>query len=89
METDRESVKRIMLATGIECSYPKGNLNQNGLYDLDRKPHPAAKALGELCGRYGKQPLVENFQSTALVGASVLDEQFSNGKEEHTASTAG
>ncbi|MFN2502240.1 MAG: glycoside hydrolase family 1 protein, partial [Pyrinomonadaceae bacterium] len=63
----------------IQLREIKGNVNQNGLYDLDRKPHPVATAFSSLCEKYNKLPLIETFPTCGLLGAPEAYEE--NGKK--------
>lgn len=45
----------------IQLREIRGRVNPNGLFTLERKPHPVAEAFRELCRRYGDAPLLESF----------------------------
>ena len=62
----------------IQLREIRGNVNQNGLYDLDRKPHPAAAAFKELAQKFGTEPLLESFPTISLTGTSVLKSHASH-----------
>jgi beta-glucosidase/6-phospho-beta-glucosidase/beta-galactosidase len=53
----------------IQLREIKGKVNQNGLYNLERKPNPVAQAFKELCQRYSNLPIVESFPIGGTVGA--------------------
>ncbi len=53
----------------IQLREIKGNVNANGLFTLERKARPVARAFSELCQRYGNLPIVESFSMGAMQGA--------------------
>jgi hypothetical protein len=53
----------------IQLREIKGKVNQNGLYNLERKPNPVAQAFKDLCRRYSSLPIVESFPIGGTVGA--------------------
>ena len=42
----------------IELAEKKGNVNECGLYDLNRKPRPVAKAYRQMLKEYGQITIV-------------------------------
>ncbi len=53
----------------IQLREIKGKVNQNGLYNLERKPNPVAQAFKDLCRRYSSLPIVESFPIGGTGGA--------------------
>ena len=51
-----------------KLSRVRGHVVENGLYDLDRRPHPVAHAFKDLIQRYKNLPLVSAFAMGSMAG---------------------
>jgi len=52
----------------IQLREIRGNITPNGLFSLDRQPHPAAQAFRDLVERYGNLPVLEDFPIGKMQG---------------------
>lgn len=52
----------------IKLEEIRGHVVENGLFDLDRQPHPVAQAFKDLIERYSNLPLVSAFAMGSMVG---------------------
>jgi beta-glucosidase/6-phospho-beta-glucosidase/beta-galactosidase len=59
----------------IKLREVRGHVVPNGLYDLDRNPHPAARAFKQLTQRYSHLPLVSAFAMGEIVGTEGTTEE--------------
>ena len=46
----------------------RGHVVENGLYDLDRQPHPVAQSFKDMISRYRNLPLLSAFAMGSMVG---------------------